>query len=459
MCMNQADAIGAENRRRFVLELRDKFVYMTRMSEADLDVAILAELKNIVGHAKIRIPYYTNSLPDKEVIAASQSISELMEQLPILNRAEVQENFDVFYFKSPEHDESDYVVQATSGSTSKPVSVMKFGPIYSAEYDALTLTEWHLNNRDVTKNVSSFRVIDKETRNVPLGPPLSYIGSTRPSTALSVLEHSIEELLDELHELRPDYLYVNGVVIRQLAIAQLEGNRPPISIEQILTVSDRIDPQLRSLVKAAFNARIVDRYSSEEFGYIASQCPFHNHLHVSSPSVYLEVVDDNGQPCEVGVPGRVLVTSLHNFAMPLIRYEIGDIAQFGAPCESGINWPVLERIVGRTRDGVTMPNGEFHLVTFFNCEMLKLQKLRDFQVALFNDAIVFLYHSAEELTQDELSAISEELLSTFALELPVHFREMSTCYWRGLWKRREWDCIQLDYQPAWNESELLSVLP
>lgn len=458
MVMNQVDAVGAENRRRFVLELRDKFVQMTRMNKFDLDAAILAELKNIVSHAKIRIPYYTNSLPEKDAMLSAQSIPELLQRLPILTRAEVQENFDVMYFKSPEHEESDYVVQATSGSTSKPVSVMKFGPLYAAEYDALTLTEWHLNKRDITKLVSSFRVIDKESRNVPLGPPLSYIGSTRPSTALSVMEHSVEELLDELHALKPDYLYVNGVVIRQLAIAQLESNRPGISIEQILTVSDRIDPQLRALVHEAFSARIVDRYSSEEFGYIAFQCPVHDHLHVSTPSVFVEVVDDDGQPCDVGVPGRVLVTSLHNFAMPLIRYEIGDVAQLGAPCESGLNWPVLERIVGRTRDGVTLPNGDFHLVTFFNSEMLMLQKIRDFQVVLFNNAIVFLYHSASDLTSDEKSAIAEELQSTFLLELPIKFREMSTSYWRSLWKRREWDRVVRDYLENWSEAELLSVL-
>jgi hypothetical protein len=120
---------------------------------------------------------------------------------------------------------------------------------------------------------------------------------------------------------------------------------------------------------------------------------------------------------------------------------------------------VLERIVGRTRDGVTLPNGEFHLVTFFNSEMLMLQKIRDFQVVLFNDAIVFLYHSSDDLTLDERSAISEELSTTFLLDLRVHFREISTSYWRGIWKRREWDRVDIDYDAAWSESEVISVLP
>lgn len=457
--MNDINAIGAANRRRFVLELRDQFMSMTRMSAEEIDALVFAELRQIVSHAKTRIPWYTNAFPSQEAILAPMSAGELLAQLPILTRAETQENFDGLYFKSPEHDDVDYIVQATSGSTSKPVSVMKFGPLYSAEYDALTLTEWHLNNRDVTKVVSSFRVIEHEARDVPLGPPLEYIGANRPSTALSVLEHSIDELLDELHSLKPAYLYVNGVVARQLAIAQIESDRPKISVEQILTVSDRIDPQLRALVRQAFDARIIDRYSSEEFGYIAFQCPFHDHLHVSAPSVYVEIVDDEGKPCPIGVPGRVLVTSLHNFAMPLIRYEIGDVAQFGAPCEAGLNWPVLERIIGRTRDGVTLPNGDFHLVTFFNSEMLMLRKIRDFQVVLFNNAIVFLFNVSSELADTEQDSIRAELLETFQLDRPVNFREMSTAYWRSLWKRREWDRVDTDYINTWADDELVSVLP
>jgi len=456
--VSDVDAVGAENRRRFVLELRDKFMRMSRMSPAELEMVVFAELQQVVSFAKKRIPWYTNEFPLQESIQRANSVTDLLEQLPILTRAQVQENFDGLYFKSPEHDESDYVMQATSGSTSKPVSVMKFGPLYSAEYDALTLTEWHLNKRDVTKLISSFRVIGKEARNAPLGPPLSYLGANRPSTALSVMEHSIEELLDELHQLRPDYLYVNGVVARQLASAQINSDRQPISVEQILTVSDRIDPQLRLLVDDAFGARIVDRYSSEEFGYIAFQCPVHDHLHVCSPSVVVEVVDDDGQPCAVGVAGRVLVTSLHNSAMPLIRYEIGDIAQFGPSCDSGLHWPVIERIVGRTRDGVTLPNGEFHLVTFFDSDMLKLRKLRDFQVVLFNDALVFVHFTESNLDEDEKAIIRNELLNVFQLVLPVIFRSLPADYWRTLWKRREWDQLDTNYVVQWTDKELMSAL-
>ena len=456
--MNDANAVGAENRRRFVLELRDKFIEMSRMSPEILDEVLHEELKQMVGFAKIRIPWYTNEFPTSNEISSSTSLTQLLSILPILKRKDVQDNFDGMYFKSPEHDESDYAIQATSGSTSKPVSVMKFAPLYSAEYDALTLTEWHLQQHDITKSIASFRLTNEENDNIPIGPPLSYIGANRRTTARSILHNSIEQLLKELHRLKPDYLFVNGVVLRQLALAQMQSDLPRITVENFLTVSDRIDPELRELVNEVFESKIIDSYSSEEFGYIALQCPKHNHLHVWAPSVLIEVVDELGNPCPVGIPGRVLVTSLHNFAMPLIRYEIGDIAQFGAACESGLAWPVIERIVGRTRAAVTLPNGDFHLVTFFECEFMKMRNITDFQVVLFDGAIAFIYHANSSLDAHELEVIETELESAFRCGVPVVFREVPDNHWQKLWKRSEWDRIELPYNNKLSDSELLLLL-
>jgi phenylacetate-CoA ligase len=272
------------------------------------------------------------------------------------------------------------------------------------------------------------------------------------------LKRTTAELLSDLHRLRPDYLYVNGVVARQLALAQLDSDFPPIQIEQLLTVSDRIDPQLRELVREVFGARIIDRYSSEEFGYIALQCPVHDHLHVCSPSLIVEVVDDEGNACDVGVPGRVLVTSLHNFAMPLIRYDIGDIAEFGEPCDTGLKWPVLDQVSGRIRDSITSPEGESYLVTFFDSKMLGTRKLRDYQIVLFEDSIVFMYHVHEELIESELADIETELKDAFKLSLPIVFRRMKNENWQNAWKRHEWYRVTGSYEPDWTESELLSTL-
>ena len=72
----------------------------------------------------------------------------------------------------------------------------------------------------------------------------------------------------------------------------------------------------------------------------------------------MEVLDNHGRPCKEGETGRVVLTDLHNFTMPLIRYEIGDYAEVGPPCACGRGLPVLARILGRSRNMLTLPAGD-----------------------------------------------------------------------------------------------------
>ena len=76
-------------------------------------------------------------------------------------------------------------------------------------------------------------------------------------------------------------------------------------------------------------------YSSQEVGYIALQCPENESYHIQAENVLVEILDDDGLPCEPGEVGRVVVTALHNLATPLLRYDIGDYAEVGSPCSCG----------------------------------------------------------------------------------------------------------------------------
>src|SRR5262249_28205670 len=82
------------------------------------------------------------------------------------------------------------------------------------------------------------------------------------------------------------------------------------------------------------------------------------HYHVQSEGIFVEVLDESGKPCQPGQIGRVVLTPLHNFAMPLLHYAIGDYAEVGKPCPCGRGLPVLSRVLGRVRNMVVLPGGE-----------------------------------------------------------------------------------------------------
>jgi phenylacetate-CoA ligase len=128
-------------------------------------------------------------------------------------------------------------------------------------------------------------------------------------------------------------------------------------LREVRTVGETLTPELRAACEAAWNVPIVDTYSSQELGYLALQCPESGFYHVMAESVFVEILAADGTPCAPGDTGRVVATSLHNVAMPLIRYELRDYAEAGGPCRCGRGLPTIARILGRTRNMVRLPGG------------------------------------------------------------------------------------------------------
>jgi len=144
--------------------------------------------------------------------------------------------------------------------------------------------------------------------------------------------------------------------------------------------SDKQSEELRRLVRKVFEVPVTDFYSSQELGYIALQCPGHEHYHVQSESVIVEVLREDGSACAPYETGRLVVTSLRNYATPLVRYEIGDYGALGEPCSCGRGLPVLHSIKGRVRNMLRLPDGGKRWPNFGFQKLMEIAELRQFQV-------------------------------------------------------------------------------
>jgi phenylacetate-CoA ligase len=147
----------------------------------------------------------------------------------------------------------------------------------------------------------------------------------------------------------PSYLSTLPSALSQIiGVIATEGLQPPPML-QILSAFQTTTPELRSRAREIFGASIRDRYSCEEIGPLAFQCPHSDdHYHVAVANAIVEVVDDSGNPCPHGVQGNVLVTGLHQWASPVLRYAIGDIASAHPQCpECGASVPALSKLLGR----------------------------------------------------------------------------------------------------------------
>jgi phenylacetate-CoA ligase len=171
------------------------------------------------------------------------------------------------------------------------------------------------------------------------------------------MSSDVDTQLDWLEREQPHYLLCYPSTLVELASRSLvRGLRMPW-LREVTTISEVLPADARELCRQAWGVPVTDIYSSQEVGQIALQCPECTHYHVQSEAVLVEVLNDTGQPCGAGELGRVVVTTLHNYAMPLVRYEIGDYAEPGSRCTCGRGLPVLQRVAGRARNLLVLADG------------------------------------------------------------------------------------------------------
>lgn len=336
----------------------------------------LGQLRSLLSHARANVRHYATALQGLDVDRLEW---ERFESLPVLSRQALQAGFEALKSTAVPQSHGAVSQGQSSGSTGTPVRFLQTAAT-QLFWNALTLREhlWHA--RDFSGKLAAIRVKVEDGNWPDWGAPAGLVFRTGPGATLNV-RTDVEQQLDWLVRENPDYLITHASNLAVLAELTLRrGIRLP-KLRQARTYSEALRPDLRETVRAAWGVEIADVYSCEEAGYIALQCPQNEHYHVQSENLLVEILDESNCPCATGETGRVVVTTLHNFGMPLIRYEIGDYAEVGESCPCGRGLPVLARIHGRQRNMLVLPDGRRHWPSFPSVLWLSVAPIEQFQVA------------------------------------------------------------------------------
>jgi len=316
------------------------------------------QLGLVLRHAYETIPFYRTRLNATGYQSKSPVTAEILARIPLLQRNEIQTQGKALLSNRPPPAHGRVASGVTSGSTGRPIQF--YGTeLTSFFWQAFTLREHIWHGREIGGKLASIRTGLENNTYPTWGPPTDIAFVTGPCATLDICT-DIEMQLDWLVEQDPEYLLTYPTNIRALAQASLVRGLHLKSLREVRTLGEMVDQELRDLCQRTWGVKMVDIYSAREIGYLALQCPDHDHYHVLSENQLLEILDDDGRPCKAGQVGRIVVSTLNNFAMPLIRYETGDYAEVGEPCPCGRELPVLKRILGRQRNMVVFPSGHRH---------------------------------------------------------------------------------------------------
>jgi len=359
-----------------MLAMQFQFAQSERWSLAALRQAQFSQLALLLRHARDTVPFYRERLADIALDAALDA--GVYARLPLLRRTDVQEHFDRLVSGSPLPEHGRSGEGRTSGSTGRPIRFLGT-QLTELFWHAFTLRDhlWHC--RDFAGKLAAIRSRVSPGAAAGWGESTEFAFRTGPAVMCNT-ERPIAEQAQWLMQENPHYLISVASNVQALARHCNGLGLRPSNLREVRTYGEALHPDARAQIRAAWDVPVTDIYSCREVGYIALQCPRHEHYHVQAEGVYLELLNAAGEACAPGEVGRVVITPLHNFAMPLIRYEIGDYAEAGEPCDCGRGLPVIRRILGRVRNMLRLPDGGMRYPRFGEAQFGTIAPVRQFQV-------------------------------------------------------------------------------
>jgi len=331
-------------------------------------------LRALLRHAYENVPYYRRqieSLGGLQVVE-SRDVKSFLSELPLLTKTTVREFREDL--KSQDLKSRKWFYNTSGGSTGEPVRLIQdsvfyeYGQAVKRLYDLWTgyrvgmpkVVLWG-SERDL--------FLGRESLKIRFG---RWLRNEYWLNAFRMGPSEMRKYLRLINTVRPVQILAYAEAAYELArFAEREGLKvyPP---RAVMTSAGTLYTYMRETIQRVFGAPVFNRYGSREVGDIACECEAHEGLHICPVTHYVEILREDGTPARPGEVGEVVVTSLTNYAMPLIRYRIGDMAVWAEEkCSCGRAWPLLKTVTGRvtdtfvTKDG-TRVHGEFftHLVYF-----------------------------------------------------------------------------------------------
>ena len=386
------------------------------------------QLKILVAHAWYTVPFYRQRMAAAGVSPHDIRSEQDFQRLPVLDRSSIYDNAERMV--SDCYPRCRLERRTSAGSTGEPVAVY-----LDPRRLRLSVTEeiWADGWSGWRPGEPVAMVWGDESGAVGAGGFRRWVRGHIHSPGFIVDARSLSregflEFADKYRKWRPGLVVAYASALRPLAEFLLEEAVHPAAPHAVISSAELLAESTRQLAQRAFGAPVLDRYGCRETGLVAFQCGPAGHYHVNMLRIYLEVVSEDGRPVEPGQPGKVLLTDLGSFAMPLIRYQVGDMAAWAAyrRCPCGTGAECLERIEGRTSDFVRSPLGHRVHRAKFNALILGTPGIRQYRLVQESLREVRLeIVESRPLAPDLLRGLCEQVRSVIGGEVEVRIGRVS----------------------------------
>lgn len=332
------------------------------------------KLKSLIKHAYETVPFYHELMKKSNLVPSDIQTTDDLTKFPAVTKDQLKEHTPYRTISSL-FQLNRLIPRFTSGSTGEPFKyyITKEEKIRKRAAFARFWRwgGWEFGNRLVNIMSAPNSMFQK---NSFFRSAESFLLATKfiPASGLG------PNTLDEVIKFQPQCIH--GYTSSIYCLAEYAKKRGiHLNLKGILTSSETLLPRQRRIIEDVFGAKVYDEYGGEDMTFMA-QCEKTDLYHANAENVIIELVKD-GKKVALGETGEVLITSLNRYAMPFIRYRIGDLARQSArACSCGRGLPTYENIEGRISDTIVTSSGRNITVGVFVVVFEYIQEVKMFQI-------------------------------------------------------------------------------
>ena len=325
-------------------------------------------LKKLMEHAYSTVPYYKEMGPVPKLSDA-----------PILTKEILRSRLEDLV--SQPSDKQALTLNTSGGSTGTPVKVYQ-DVDYRARGQA---AQWFVEGWWGIRPGEKTAAIWGNDRDLPPQSLRERIAASvvqqRGCNAFKIDEATLARFAHMLSKWKPGFVIGYSSALHVFARYLLTNPSVKVRPKAVKSTAEVLLPVERTVIEQAFQAPLYDFYGSREVNNVAAECECHDGLHINWVNRVVELVDQDGNAVPPGTPGRILVTDLSNFGMPMIRYENEDVAAWQAgTCKCGRAFPRLQKIFGRKSDFLLARDGRIIHGEFFTHLFYGVEQVEQFRV-------------------------------------------------------------------------------
>ncbi len=395
----------------------DDFRKLSKLNSYDLAEHQQKGLENILMHAYRNCPYYKRIFFELGATPMDFETFEKLKEFPILTRDELRDNLDQILAEN--YPMRRRVAIHTAGTSGDALNLY----MDRSCRDMKNAMELLLNMRCGYRPGDRILCLYAPDDQAYGSGPARLFGSRKWYLDIDAIqdEKELASAVSFIKKLNPDFVFAYPNSLYTFA-GRLERAGKYIKLKKIVCSSEPFYEYQRDYFRKCFKAWVYDRYGAAEIGWVASECRIHSGMHYFAPGIILETADRQGNSSGLR-PGSLLVTDLWNYAMPLIRYKIGDFVRLDyTRCKCGGSLPKIGRVIGRIDDAIIKPDGEM-LNGNLLLSVLRESELNSPVQIVQNDLAEFVinYVSERTLSENIRRYITSSFARLFEQEVKVDF--------------------------------------